>query len=148
MDWLGIGVLIIGIAFAILVIVLMKPISKLSNVLGSVQVSTDRLPEQVDTLVKQVTGALHTYNSTIENVNNQVHEISPVFQIVGDAGEASRAFTSSALSKVTTLKQRTGTAKNFSTNEKYEGIYGLVSFIFFMSQRKKEFEDTLPTNKK
>ncbi len=148
MDWLGIGVLLIGIAFLILVIVLMKPISKLSNVLGSIQDSTDRLPEQVDTIVKQATEALHSSNSTIQNVNDQVHEVSPVFQIVGDAGEASRAFTSSALSKVTSLKQRTDIAKDFSTQEKYRGIYGLAAFVFFLSQRKKEIKETISVNKK
>lgn len=147
MDWLGIGVLIIGIAFAVLVIFLLKPISKLSSVLASLQETTDRLPTVLGDVTHQATEVLQTGNSTLENVNVQVNEISPLFHIVGDAGEASRKFTSEALNKVNTFKKKTAGAKDFTKRERYEGVYGLLSFLYFLSQRKKELKEAVPVPK-
>ncbi|NYF25444.1 DUF948 domain-containing protein [Sporosarcina sp. JAI121] len=147
MDWLGIGVLIIGIAFAVLVIFLLKPIKKLSDVLASLQQTTDLLPEVLDDVTHQASDILQTSNATLGNVNEQVNEISPLFHIVGDAGEASRKLTSAALDKTNTLKEQTGSAKEFVRREKYEGIYGLLSFVFFLSQRRKEIKETIPVTK-
>lgn len=147
MDWVGIGVLIIGIAFAVLVIFLLKPLKKLSDVLESLQQTTDRLPEVLDDMTHQASDILQTSNTTLVNVNEQVNEISPLFHIVGDAGEASRKLTSAALDKANTLKQQTGSANEFVRREKYEGIYGLLSFLFFLSQRRKEIKETIPVPK-
>ncbi|HJF32144.1 MAG TPA: DUF948 domain-containing protein [Sporosarcina psychrophila] len=147
MDWLGIGVLIIGIAFAILVIFLLKPIKKLATVLESLQQTTDRLPEVLDNVTNQTSTVLQTSNTTLGNVNEQVNEISPLFHIVGDAGKAAESLTSAALDKTTTLKQQTVDANEFVKHKKYEGIYGLLSFLFFLSQKRKEISETIPEPK-
>ena len=146
MDWLGIGVLIIGITFAILVIYLLKPINKLASVLGSLQQTTDRLPKVLDDVTSQATTVLQASNATLGNVNKQVSEISPLFHIIGDAGKEAEKFTSAALDKTTTLKQQTTSAKEFVTSKKYEGIFGLLSFLFFLSQKRQEISETMPTN--
>ena len=62
MDWLGIGVFIIGIALFVLVIILIKPLMKLANVLSSVQQSTDRLPKILDENGKEAHIALQQVN--------------------------------------------------------------------------------------
>ena len=147
MDWLGIGVLIIGIAFAVLVIFLLKPIKKLADVLKSLQQTTDRLPKVLDDVANQTSVILQTSNVTLGNVNEQVNEISPLFHVLGDAGEASRKLTSAALDKANTLKQQTGSAEEFVRREKYEGIYGLLSFLYFLFQRRKEIKETVPVIK-
>ena len=141
MDWLGIGVLIIGIAFAVLVIFLLKPIKKLSDVLASLQQTTDRLPEVFDDMTQQTSTVLQTSNSTLVNVNEQVNEISPLFHILGDAGEAARKLTSAALDKTNTLKQQTGSAKEFVRREKYEGyLWASVIFILSFTEREKKLK--------
>ncbi len=147
MDWLGIGVLIIGIAFAVLVIFLLKPISTLSDVLKSLQQTTDRLPEVLDDVTTQASTVLQTSNATLGNVNEQVSEISPLFHIVGDAGKAAEKLTAAALNKTTTLKQQTDDAKKFVKHEKYEGVYGLLSFLFYLSQKRQEIQETIPKTK-
>ncbi len=144
MDWLGIGVLIIGITFAILVIILVKPINKLASVLDSLQQTTDRLPKVLDDVTSQATTALQASNATLGNVNKQVSEISPLFHIIGDAGKEAEKFTSYALDKTTTLKQQTNSAKEFVKSKKYEGIFGLLSFLFFLSQKRQEISETMP----
>lgn len=144
MDWLGIGVLIIGIAFAVLVIYLLKPIKKLASVLGSLQQTTDRLPKVLDDVTSQATTVLQASNTTLANVNQQVTDISPVFHIIGEVGKEAEKFTSAALDKTTSLKQQTTGAKEFVTSKKYEGIFGLLSFLFFLSQKRHEISEKMP----
>lgn len=136
MDWLGIGVLIIGIAFAVLILLLIKPIRKLTETLDRFKQATDRLPQMVDDLSNQTTEVLKSSNATIANVNEQVKEVSPFFHIIGDTGEATRKLTLSALGKTNALKTRTYDASDFTRREKYEGIYGILSFIFYLTERK------------
>ncbi len=147
MDWLGIGVLIIGIVFAILVIFLLKPINKLASVLGSLQQTTDRLPKVLDDVTSQASIVLQASNATLGNVNKQVAEITPLFHIIGVAGKDAEKLTSAALDKTATLKQQTAGAKEFVTSKKYEGIFGLLSFLFFLSQKRNELSDTIPKTK-
>ncbi|MBO0589289.1 DUF948 domain-containing protein [Sporosarcina sp. E16_8] len=147
MDWLGIGVLIIGIVFAILVIILLKPINKLASLLDSLQQTTDRLPEVLDDVSSQASTVLQSSNATLGNVNGQVREISPLFHVIGDAGKEAEKFTSAVLVKTATLKQQTVGAKEFVTSKKYEGLFGLLSFLFFLFQKRQEISDTMPKTK-
>jgi len=144
MDWLGIGVLVIGIAFLILVVFLLKPLRKLSEVLESVQKTTDHLPETLTEITGQATMVLQTSNETIANVNSQVKEISPIFHIAGDVGVAARELTSSALDKTIAFKQKTSEGKEFSQSKKYQGLYGFLSLLYFFTQKKDEIKHTLP----
>lgn len=141
MDWLGIGVLIIAIAFAVLTFLLIKPLRKLNDALDGVKQATDRLPQVVDELSKQTTEVMQSGNATIANVNEQVKEISPFFHIIGDTGEATRKLTVAALKKTNALQMRTNEASDFTKREKYEGIYGILSFIFYLSQRKNQMKE-------
>ena len=144
MDWLGIGVLIIGIAFVIVVIFLLKPIIKLASVLESLQQTTDRLPEVLDNVSSQASTTLQLSNATLGNVNEQVREITPFFHIIGNAGKEAENFTSAALNKTEAFKQQTAGAKEFVTSKKYEGVFGLLSFLFFLSQKRQDITDTMP----
>lgn len=140
MDWMGIGVLVIGIAFAVLVIILIKPLRKLGNVLDGVEKTTNQLPDALDTITKQTSEVMHSGNATIQSVNGQVEKLNPLFNIIEDTGQATRQLTLSALEKTNALKAQTATATSFTRREKYEGIYGIISFIFFLSQRRKEIK--------
>src|SRR5690606_18606955 len=93
MDWLGGGVFIIGLAFLVLVSILVKPLSKLSAVLESTQQTTDRLPKLLDDGATQAHEAFQQVNTTLENVNQQIHTVQPLFQIIGDVGQTSRQYT-------------------------------------------------------
>ncbi|MFC5603455.1 DUF948 domain-containing protein [Sporosarcina koreensis] len=146
MDWLGIGVLIIGIAFAVLTVLLIRPLRKLTDALDGMKQATDRLPEMVDDLSTQTTELMQSSNETIANVNEQVREVSPFFHIIGDTGEATRKLTLSALGKANALKTNTDDASDFTKREKYEGIYGILSFIFFLSERKNNSK-SVPSKK-
>lgn len=147
MDWLGIGVLIIGIAFLMLVFFLIKPLNKISGVLDNLQKTTNNLPNTLTDITAQTTTILRTGNETIENVNNQVKEFQPLFKIVGDVGESSQQLTATALEKTMSLKQNTSAANELSHRKKYEGLFGLLSVIFYLSENKKVIKNTIPKSK-
>ena len=147
MDWLGIGVLVIGVALLILVFILIKPLNKLTGILENLQQTTEKLPNKLTEVTGQATTVLHTGNETIENVNNQVKEFQPLFQIVGDVGEASQQLTATALDKTMSLKQNTTAANDLSQRKQYEGIFGLLSVFFYLSQKRKDIKNALPKSK-
>lgn len=147
MDWLGIGVLIIGIALLILVILLIRPLNKLAGVLDNLQKTTENMPETLTDITGQATTILNSGNKTIENVNNQVKEFQPLFKIVGDVGEASQQLTAKALDKTMSLKENTSAANEFSQRKQYEGLFGLASTLFYLSQKRKDIKNALPESK-
>lgn len=148
MDWMGIGVLVIGIAFAVLVVILIKPIKKLGDVMENLKQTTEKLPHVMDDVTGQAQLVLNTSNETIGNVNQQVNEITPLFKIVGDTGEAARSLTQSALSKSNTLKENTANAANLTRRERYQGVYGFLAFLFYLQQNKEELKTQAKTMKR
>lgn len=148
MDWLGIGVFIIGIALFVLVIVLIKPLLKLATVLSSVQQTTDRIPKLLDDNAKEAHTAFKNVNKTLENVNEQIGAVHPFFEIIEDAGLASRQATAKWLHKTTAFKNNTSEAEAFTEDKKYAGLYGILSFIFYLSQNKEALTDVSKQLKK
>lgn len=144
MDWLGIGVLLIGIALLVIAFLLIKPLNRLAGVLQSVQQTTDQLPSTVHDITEQATDILHTSNQTIGSVHTQIKEVTPFFQIIGDVGQASRAVTSAALDKSIRLKEETAEASQWTKEKKYQGLYGLITMAYFMAERKKAMKQALP----
>jgi uncharacterized protein YoxC len=136
MGLLEIGVLIIGIAFGVLVLFLIKPIKKLTDILENLKNTTEKLPESFVTITDQTASVLQEGNKTIENLNDQVKELRPIFEIVGDVGEASQELTHSTLQKTIALKQKTSDAVEFTNRKQYEGLFGLLSMIYYLSQNK------------
>ena len=147
MDWLGIGVLIIGIALLILVILLIRPLNKLAGALDNLQKTTDDFPKTLTDITGQATTILNSGNQTIENVNNQVKEFQPLFKIIGDVGEASQQLTAKALDKTMSLKENTSAANEFSQHKQYEGLFGLASVLFYLSQKINDIINALPKSK-
>lgn len=148
MDWLGIGVLIIGIAVLILVFVLISPLAKLATVLDSVHKTTDRVPKILDDNAAEVHTALKNVNTTLENVNQQINAVHPLFNIVEDAGLAARQISLKWVNKATALKEEASEAQAFTERQKYEGLYGLLSFGFYLFQNKDGLTKTTEDIKK
>ncbi|MFD2627658.1 DUF948 domain-containing protein [Oceanobacillus kapialis] len=137
MDWLGIGVTVIGVAFLILVIVLIKPLNKLANVLGGLQKTTDNLPAQVDDMMSQTKNALQSGNDTLAQINSQIKELSPIFHTIGDAGRATNHLSTSIADKVMKVKTETAEGSSFITKHDLEGLYGLGTLIYYVVQQQK-----------
>ena len=147
MDWLGIGVLVIGIAFLILVLILIKPLNKATEVLGGVKSTTDKLPSTIDTVTDQAVEVMSTANATIADVNMKVAELTPIFEILGDAGRASRNISATAVEATEALKNNTTEGKNVTDKEGLNGLYGSISLFYYLYEKRKAIKDTLNKTK-
>ena len=90
MDWLGIGVLIIGTAFAMLCYFFIETNYQVIRSLFEESHNRQQTIFQKywTYVTSQAINSTSSKQSTLGNVNEQVSEISPLFHIVGDAGKA------------------------------------------------------------
>lgn len=132
MLWLGIGILVIGIALLILSVVLIKPLFKLAGVFSSIQKTTEALPKQVEELSTQAKNVMITGTETLHQVNVQIEKVSPLFNIIGDIGRATNKLSSSIANKVNKVDR----TKDEGTNNSLEGFYGLIALIYLLFKRK------------
>lgn len=137
MVWLGIGVLVIGIAFFILVLLLTAPLHNLAEVLTSLKATTDKLPENVDQIMNQASDVLKTSNNTLHDVNEKLHTLSPLFYIVNDIGEATHKLSSSLTDASKTFKENTAEAKQQIQRENLDGLYGGIALGYYLFQKGK-----------
>ncbi|WP_087975105.1 DUF948 domain-containing protein [Oceanobacillus rekensis] len=145
MIWVGIGLIIIGIAFMALVVFLIKPLSNLASVFSSLQKTTDELPKTVEDLTSQTTKTLDTSVDTLHQVNNQIKELSPLFHIVGDAGRATNQLTSSMVNAVDDMKVNTQAGNDFATRKNLEGLYGALTLGYMLFQKNQEIKEEQQT---
>lgn len=138
MTWVGIGLIIIGVALLGLAAVLFKPLTKLAGVFSSLQKTTDQLPEKMESITSQTTEVLGTSVETLHQLNAQVKELSPVLHIVGDAGRATNQLTSSMLDAVEGMKENTDGARDFATRRNLEGLYGALTLGYFLFQKGRK----------
>ncbi|ASK61583.1 general stress protein [Virgibacillus phasianinus] len=138
MDWLGIGVLIIGIAFAVLVLILIKPLNNLGNMLFSITKTTDELPQNINVIIDQTKGTLATSRETLASVNDQVKELSPLFYIVGDVGRSTQKLSSKLVDVSESMKSNTESGKNFIDRHDLEGLYGVLTLGYYLAQKRKD----------
>ncbi|WP_173918099.1 DUF948 domain-containing protein [Halobacillus sp. Marseille-Q1614] len=148
MDLLGIGVLIIGIAFAIVSIFLMKALNNLANVLKGVDRTVEKLPEQLDEVMAQTVEVLNNSNDTLADVNVKIRALSPLFYIVGDIGESSRKLTSSLVDVTKSMKKSTSTGEAKVKERDVSGLYGAVALGYYLTQKRKALKEAAAASKK
>ena len=142
MDLVGIGVLIMGLAFAVVAIFLVKALNNLAKVLSGVNETVQELPEQLDGVMKETSVVLNNSNETLADVNEKIHALSPLFYIIGDIGESSRQLTSSLVHATETMRERQDPeGKSKLSNEQVRGAYSAVSTIYYFLQKRKAIQE-------
>jgi len=139
MVWVGIGLIIIGIAFLALVGILIKPLTKASAVLNDVKETTKDLPETVNGVTAQVNEALHTGVDTLQQINLQLKELTPIFYLVGDVGRATQQLSSNMVNVVEDFEEKE--PPSLASRKNLEGLYGAVTLGMMIFQKAKEFSD-------
>lgn len=135
MDWVGIGLIVIGIAFFVLVILLIKPLNNLAELFSGLKKTTDLLPQQVADVTSAVKTTLGAGNDTLHQITNQMNELSPLFTIVGNVGETTRKLSSTMLDMTTEMKANTTKGSTFIERNNLEGIYGAITLSYYIFQR-------------
>lgn len=141
MNLVGFSVLIIAIAFAVLVIFLIRTLTHLNSVLHGVNETVEKLPDQLDEMMKETGAVIHQSNDTLADVNEKLRALSPLFYIIGDAGEASRKLSSSLVDLTMSMKKSTEEGKESVQKRDLGGIYGALSLAYFLYQKRKTLKD-------
>ncbi|WP_164670714.1 DUF948 domain-containing protein [Virgibacillus doumboii] len=136
MDWLGIGVLIIGLALLGLVVLLVKPLKNLTSVIASLQKTTDPLPQQIADVTGTLKSTLSNVNDTLHSVNKQMNRLGPILAIVGNIMETAGKLSSTLVNISGDMSDKA--EKDSVVKQKnLEWIYGAAALGYCIFQRKK-----------
>lgn len=136
MIWIGIGLIIIGIALLALTGILIKPLHKIAAILADVKDTTKDLPETVKDISNQANAALHTGVDTLQQINGQLKELTPIFYLVGDVSRATHELSSNMVNAVEDFERKeTGT---FATRRNLEALYGAATLGMMVILKARE----------
>ncbi|MFC4025597.1 DUF948 domain-containing protein [Oceanobacillus longus] len=140
MTLVGIGVLLIGVAFIILAIFIGHALNNLAGVLSGIDKTVKQLPNQLDNVFKETGNMISESNNTLADVNDKLHQLSPLFYIVGDVGSATRKFSSSLVDVTDSMKTKTDGGKEVSDGNKLGGLYGSFALGYYWLKKRQEMK--------
>lgn len=135
MTWVGIGLIIIGIALLALSIFLVKPLAKVSSILSDLKKTTKDLPQVAENTTREVNDALHTGVDTLKEINGQLKELTPIFHLVGDVGRATHQIASNMVNAVEDFERK----ETIASRKNLEGLYGLVTLSIILFQKLRGY---------
>lgn len=140
MTLVGIGVLMIGIAFIVLAIFLGHVLNNLAGVLGGLDKTVQKLPDQLDGIFKETGNMISETNNALADVNDKMKQLSPLFYIAGDLGNVTRKFSSSLVDATESIKAKTEGAKEVSGENKLGGAYGTFALGYYWLKKRQEIK--------
>jgi len=148
MTLIGIGVLLIGVAFIILAIFIGHVLNNLAGVLQGMDKTVQQLPEQLDDIFKETGNMISESNHTLADVNDKLKQLSPLFYVAGDIGNVTRKFSSSLVDATDSIKSKTEEASETGEKNKLGGIYGTfaLGYYWFKKRKQRKQEEGAPDN--
>lgn len=140
MTLVGVGVLLIGIAFLILAIFLGHTLNNLAGVLGGIDKTVQQFPNQLDDVMKETSNMIRESNHTLADVNEKMAQLSPLFYIVGDVGNATRKFSSSLVDVTESMKEKSETGKGIADKNKLGGLYGSFALGYYWLKQRQQLK--------
>lgn len=140
MTLIGIGVIIIGVAAIILAIFIGHALNNLASVLSGVDKTVQKLPEQLDGIFKETGDMIHESNQTLADVNDKLQQLSPLFYMVGDVGNATRKFSSSLVDVTDSVKARTEAGRDIADKNNLGGLYGSFALGYYWLKKRREMK--------
>ncbi|MFD2627660.1 DUF948 domain-containing protein [Oceanobacillus kapialis] len=138
MTLTGIGVLLIGVAFIVIAIFVAHVLNNLAGVLQGVEKTVQQLPNQLDDIFKETGQLIEESNHALRDLNDKMHQLSPLFYIMGDVGNVTRKFSSSLVDVTDSLKTKTSGANEVTKKNKLGGAYGSFALGYYWLQKKRE----------
>ncbi len=140
MTLVGVGVLFIGIAFLILAIFLGSTLHNLAGILGGIDKTVQQLPKQLDDVMQETGNIIRESNHTLTDVNEKMEQLSPLFYIVGDVGNATRKLTSSLVDATDSMKEKSETAKGLTEKNNLGGVYGSFALGYYWLKKRQQMK--------
>ncbi|ADU28738.1 DUF948 domain-containing protein [Evansella cellulosilytica] len=141
MDWLGIGVFILSIGFAVLIIFLRPVLKRLEETLGATAKTINTTGASITELSKETVGVIHNSNETLADVNEKLAKLDPLFQIIHDTGESAHHLTSTLAKFSVDKAERAQAGMDILDKNKLEGLMRGAAFIYYLRQAKKASAD-------
>jgi len=140
MTLVGVGVLLIGIAFLVLAIFLGHTLHNLAGILGGIDKTVQQLPKQLDDVMSETTNMIRESNVTLADVNEKIEQLSPLFYIVGDVGNATRKLSSSLVDATDSMKAKSETGKGISDKNNLGGVYGSFALGYYWLKKRQQLK--------
>lgn len=140
MTLIGIGVIIIGVACVILAIFIGHALNNLAGILNGVDKTVQQLPDQLDGIMKETSNVIHESNRTLADVNEKMEQLSPLFYIVGDVGNATRKLSSSLVNATDAVKAKAEAGQEVSDNNNLGGVYGGAALGYYWLKKRRELK--------
>ncbi|SHH88940.1 DUF948 domain-containing protein [Virgibacillus chiguensis] len=135
---LEIGVLLIGIAFFIVAIFVSYALNNLAGVLRGVEKTVEQVPEQMNAMVTETTGLIKESNYTLEDINDKMKQLSPLFYVVGDVGNVTRKFSASLVKVTESVNEKSENTADEMQSKRLSNSFGKVySWIKNRKQQKQ-----------
>lgn len=138
MTLVGIGVLLIGVASVILAFFIGHVLNNLAGILNGVDKAVQQMPGQLDDIFKETGNMIGESNNTLADVNDKLQQLSPLFYIVGDVGNATRKFTSSLVDVTDSVKSKTDGGKGVAEKNDLGGLYGSFALGYYWLQKRRQ----------
>ncbi|GEM_PF-1608847 len=138
MDWLGIGVLVIGVALFLGVLFLRPVLQRLADTLNNTAETVSTLNKSVGEITNETSLILYNTNETLVDLNKKIGKLNPLFDIVHDTGQAAHHLTATMAGFTSVKHDRATAALNYIDKKDLEGIMRGAAFIYYLRQVKKE----------
>lgn len=140
MTLVGVGVLLIGIAALVLAIFLGHTLNNLAGILGGIDKTVQQLPKQLDEMMHETSNIIRESNHTLADVNEKMEQLSPLFYVVGDVGNATRKFTSSLVDVTDSMKTKSEEGKEIGEKNNLGGVYGSFALGYYWLKKRQQLK--------
>ncbi len=138
MDWLGIGVFILAIGFAVLVVFIIPVLKKLTETLSKTVDTVGQAEKSLAELTNETKLILYNTNETLMDINDKVAKLDPIFDVVEDSGQAAHHVTSSITHLTGTRADRVKEGTEVMNKYHFKGMMKGVALIYYLRQAKKK----------
>ncbi len=148
MDLVGIGVLLIGVAFLVLSIFLGRVLNNFASILVGIDKTVEQLPHQLDGILNETGNLIHNTNNSLADVNEKLGTLTPIFHIIGDVGESTRTMSSALMDATRSMKNKDSSATVEQQEKRLGGAYGVAALGYYALRKGKDARGKLDSGKR
>ncbi|MCM3716411.1 DUF948 domain-containing protein [Halalkalibacter oceani] len=137
MDWLGIGVFIIALGFAVLVGFLIPVLRKLTNTLDKTATTVAQAEKTLQDVTSETKLVLYNTNETLIDINHKVAKLDPVFDIVEEAGKAAHHLTSTVSAYTFERSEQAKAGIDAAERKNVKGLMKSIAFLYYLRKANK-----------
>src|SRR5699024_12415543 len=101
------------------------------------------LQEKLNTITNKTSENTNQTNKTLQDVNVKMAELTPMFQIIGNAGRASEELTYSLVNTTRSMKNTTEEGADITSRTGLKGISGGIACGYYIFKKRKALKDTI-----